>query len=69
MEEMRNAYKILVEEPEGKRQLGRRRHRWEYNIRMYVKEIGREGVDWMHLAPDRKQWRVFMNTVINHRAL
>jgi hypothetical protein len=34
MEENRNAYRTLVEEPEGKRPLGRPRHRWEYNIEM-----------------------------------
>jgi len=40
MEEVRNAYSILVGEPEGKRPLGRPRHRWEDNIRMDFKEIG-----------------------------
>jgi hypothetical protein len=50
MAEMRNAYNILVGKPEGKRLLERRRHRWEDNIRMDLREIGWEGVDWMHLA-------------------
>jgi hypothetical protein len=36
---MRNAYKILVRRPEGKRQLGRPRHRWKDNIKMYLKDI------------------------------
>jgi hypothetical protein len=53
MGEMRNAYNILVGKPEGKRPLGRPRHRWEYNNRMYLREIGWEGVDWMHLAQNR----------------
>jgi hypothetical protein len=53
MEEMRNAYKILVEKPEGKRPLGRSRSRWEDNIRMNVRETGWEGVDWIHLTRDR----------------
>jgi len=43
-------YKILVGKPEGKRPLGRPRRRWEDNIRMDLKELGWEGVDWMHLA-------------------
>jgi len=39
MREMKNAYSILVEKPEGKRPLGRPRHRWEDNIRMDLREI------------------------------
>jgi hypothetical protein len=45
MGEMRNAYKILVEKPEGKKPLGRHRRRWEENIKMEVKETGFESVD------------------------
>jgi hypothetical protein len=47
---MRNAYTILVGNPEGKRPLGRPRSRWEDNIKMYLREIGFVGVDWTHLA-------------------
>jgi hypothetical protein len=47
---MRNACRILVEKPEGKRPLGRRRFRWEENIGMYLKETVWEGVNWIHLA-------------------
>jgi len=54
-ENMRNAYKILVGKSEGKRPLGRPRRRWKDNIRMDIKEIGWEGVDWIHLAKDRNQ--------------
>jgi hypothetical protein len=50
MGEMRNSYSILVGKLEGKRPLRRSRHRWEDNIRMDLKEIRWEGVDWMHLA-------------------
>jgi hypothetical protein len=50
MEEMRKAYKLLVVKPEGKRPFGRPRHRWENNIKMDLREIGWEDVDWMHLA-------------------
>jgi len=46
----RNAYKILVGKPEGKRPRGRHRRIWEDNIRMNVKETGWEGVDWIILA-------------------
>jgi hypothetical protein len=53
--EMRNAYKILVGKPEGKRPLGRLRHKWEVNIRVVLKEIVWEDVDWMHLAQDKDQ--------------
>jgi hypothetical protein len=62
---MRNAYKILVSKPEGKRPLRRPRHRWEDDIRMDLREVGWEGVDWMHMSQDRDQWRVLLNTVIN----
>jgi hypothetical protein len=39
----------------GKKTLGRSRRRWEYNIRMDLREIGWEVVGWMHEAEDRKQ--------------
>jgi hypothetical protein len=55
MREMRNAYNILVEKPEGKRPRGRPSGRWEETVRMELREIGWEGVDWMHLAQDRGQ--------------
>jgi hypothetical protein len=55
MGEMRNAYIILVGKSEGKRPLGRPRRRWEDNIRMCLREIGCEGVGWIHLAQDEDQ--------------
>jgi hypothetical protein len=67
MREMRNAYNILVGKPEGKRLLGRPGHRWEGNIRMDVREIGWESVDWIHLAYDRDQWRALLNIVMKLR--
>jgi hypothetical protein len=51
-EEMRNTYKILVGKPEGKRLLGRPTHGRENNIKMKLKDIGVEGVDWIHLDQD-----------------
>jgi len=50
MEKMRNAYKILVGKPEGKRSLGRPRRRWEHNIRMGLRETGWNGVDSIQMA-------------------
>jgi hypothetical protein len=65
--EKRNAYRILVGKPEGKRPLGRPRRRWEDNIKMDLTEIGWGGMDWIDLAQDRDQWRGLVNTVMNLR--
>jgi len=65
MGEIRNAYKIFVGKPDGKRTLGKPRRRWENNIRMNLMETRWEGVDWMHLGQDREQWRAVLNTVMN----
>jgi hypothetical protein len=48
--EMVNAYNTLVGKPEGKRRLGRRRCRWEDNIKIDLREMGSRGVGWMHLV-------------------
>jgi hypothetical protein len=50
---VQNAYSILVGKPQGKRRLGRSRRRWEDNIRIVLREIGWEVVEWIHLARDR----------------
>jgi hypothetical protein len=65
--EMRSAYAILVPKHEGKMLLGRSRNRWEGKIRMDLREIGWEGVDWLHVAQNRDQWRAVVNTVMNFR--
>jgi hypothetical protein len=52
---MRSAYNTLLEKL-NKIELGRPNHRWEYNIGIDLREIGWEGVDWMHLTQDRDQW-------------
>jgi hypothetical protein len=52
MEEKRNAYRILLGKPEGKRQLGRPRHWWVDNIKMDLKETGRNGMDWIDLVQE-----------------
>jgi hypothetical protein len=59
----RNAYRILVGKPEGKRPLGRPRRRCMDNIKMDLREIGRDGVEWIDIAQDRDQWRALVNTV------
>jgi hypothetical protein len=63
--EMRNAYNILVGKPEWKKPLLRPWDRWEYNIRMDLREIEWEGVDWMHLAQLRDQWQALVDMVLN----
>jgi hypothetical protein len=50
---MRNAYKIFLGKSDGKRIFGIHRHKWEYNIRMGLREIGWEVVDWIRLSQER----------------
>jgi hypothetical protein len=54
---------ILVGKPEGKRPLGRTRHRWVDNIKMELREIGWDSKDWIDLAQDRDKLRALVNTV------
>jgi hypothetical protein len=61
----KNAYRILVGKPEGKRPLGRRRRRWVDNIKIDLREIGWDGMDWINLVQDRDQWRALVNMVMN----
>jgi hypothetical protein len=67
MWENKNAYRILVANPEGKRPLGKPRRRWVDNIKMDLREIGWDGGDWIDLAQDRDQWRALVNAVMNLR--
>jgi hypothetical protein len=52
---------------ETKRPLGRPRRRWEDNIKLHLREIGWDGMDWIHVAEDMDQWRALVNTVMNLR--
>jgi hypothetical protein len=61
----RGVYRVLVGKPEGKRQLGRPRHRWEDNIKMDLQEVGCGGRDWIGLAQDRDRWRALVNAAMN----
>jgi hypothetical protein len=50
---------------EGKRPLGRPRHRLVENIRKDFGEVGWGDVDWIGLAKDRNRWRALVNSVLN----
>jgi hypothetical protein len=65
--EKRNAYRILMGKPEGKRPLVRPKRKWVDNIEMDLRKIGWDGMDWIDLAQDRGQWRALVNTVMNLR--
>jgi hypothetical protein len=65
MGEERKVYKVLVGKPEGKRLPGKPRRRWEDGVRMYLKETGLGGVDWIRLAQDRDRWRAVVSAVMN----
>jgi len=65
--ERRGVYRALVNEPEGKRPLGRPRRRWEDNIKMDLQDVGCGGVDWIELAQDRDRWRALVNAVMKLR--
>jgi hypothetical protein len=65
MGEERKMYKVLVGKPEGRRPLGRPRHRWEDGVRMDLREIGLGGVAWIRLAQGRDLWRAVVSAVMN----
>jgi hypothetical protein len=65
MGERRGAYRVLVGIPEGRRPLGRPRHRWENNIKMDIWEFGWGDIDWISLAQDRDRWLALVTVVIN----
>ena len=67
MGEERGVYRVLVGKPEGRRPLGRPRHRWADNIRMDLQEVGGVYMDWIGLAQDRDRWRMLVSAVMNLR--
>ena len=67
IDEERGVYMVLVGKPEGRRPLGRPRHRWVDNIRMDVQEVGCGYMDWIGLAQDRDRWRTLVSAVMNLR--
>jgi hypothetical protein len=60
-------YRVLVGKPEGKKQLGRPRHRSNDNIKMCLREVGCEDMDWIDLAQNRDGWRALVNAVMKLR--
>ncbi|KAJ4436473.1 hypothetical protein ANN_16504 [Periplaneta americana] len=67
MGESRNAYRVLVGRPQGKRPLGRPRRRWEDNIKMDLREVGYDDREWINLAQDRDQSRAYVRAAMNQR--
>jgi hypothetical protein len=65
--EERGVCRVLVENPEGKRPLGRPRRRWEDNIIMDLQEVECRVMDWIGLAHDRDRWRAIVSAVMNLR--
>jgi hypothetical protein len=65
MVEKRNVYRLLVGRPDGKRPLGRPRHRWIDNIKLDLLDIVLSDLDWIGLAQDRYRWRALVNSVMN----
>jgi len=69
MGEERGVSRALVGKPDGKRPLGRPRHRWVDNIRVDLQEVGCGYVDWIGLAQDRDGWQTLVSAVMNLRFL
>jgi hypothetical protein len=67
MGERRDVYRVLVGKPKEKRPLGRPRCRRKDNIKMDLKEVGCEGMDWIDVAQDRDRWWELVNEVLNLR--
>jgi hypothetical protein len=61
------AHRVLMERSEGNKPLGRLKRLYKNNIKMEIKEVGLETMEWIALAPDRERWRALVNTVTNLR--
>jgi hypothetical protein len=66
-EEKKNTYRILMGKPEGKIPPGRTKCRWADIIKLDLKEIGCDGMDWIDLAQNRDQWTALVKMVMNLR--
>ena len=66
MGDRRVAYRTLVGRPDGKKPLGRPRHRWD-NIKIGLQEVGLRSMDWIDLAQDMDRWRALVDAVMNLR--
>jgi hypothetical protein len=64
MVERRGACWVLVGKPERRSPLGKRRHRWEDNIKVNLRELGWGSMDWFDLTQVRDKWRALVNAVI-----
>jgi hypothetical protein len=64
MGDRRGVYRVLDGKLDGKRPLGRPRHRWEDNIKIDLQGVG-WGMDWIELAQDRDRWRALVKAVLN----
>jgi hypothetical protein len=67
MGEERGVNRVLLGKPEGKRPLGRPRHRWEDNIMVELQQVECGGIDWIGLVQDRERWWGLANAVMNLR--
>jgi len=67
MGERRDVYRLLVRKPQGRRLLGRPRHRWEDNIKIDLQEVGGGSMDRIELSQHRDRWRALVNVVMNLR--
>jgi hypothetical protein len=67
MWEGRSVYRVLVGRLEDKRPLERPRRRWEDNIKMYLRQMGIDGANWIQLAQDRVHWLALVSMVMNLR--
>jgi hypothetical protein len=65
--ERRNSYRILVENPEGKKAPGRPRSRWVDNIKMNHRKVGWGDMEWIDLAEGTEQWRALVNMAMSLR--
>jgi hypothetical protein len=67
MGKRRGVCRVLVGKPVRKRQLGRPRRRWEYNIKVDLQEVGCRNKNWIKLAQNRDKWQALVNAVMKLR--